>query len=120
MPVRKTKLVISDSWREKIQWGVILQRLSAHALGENAMSPTQVKAADILLKKIIPDLSKIDMNDKRKAPTPVTILQLGNDPAVWQRISDLQRKPLPVMAIDHVNHAPSHSGTEINQVSKDE
>lgn len=51
-----------DFVREKIQASQLVNRLQGHALGENEMTPTQIKAAEILLRKSIPDLSSIDAN----------------------------------------------------------
>ena len=46
-----------DTWRERIQVGVIMDRLQKCAGGEVEMSQTQIAAAKILLGKCIPDLS---------------------------------------------------------------
>jgi hypothetical protein len=43
--------------RAKIQTSQIANRLSDHVFGKVEMSPTQVKAAEILLRKTLPDLS---------------------------------------------------------------
>jgi hypothetical protein len=45
--------------RRKIQASQLVNRLSAHAFGKAEMTPTQIKAAEILLKKSIPDLSQV-------------------------------------------------------------
>lgn len=60
MPARKKKLTLSDSWRDKISVGVIVQRLDAHIKGTVKMSPTQINAARILLGKTIPDLARTE------------------------------------------------------------
>ena len=46
--------------RERIRVGVIVNRLQKHALGEVEMTPTQIRAAEVLLKKAIPDLSAVE------------------------------------------------------------
>lgn len=51
-----------DMVREKIRASQIINRLENHALGECDMTPTQVKAAEVLLRKTLPDLSAIDAN----------------------------------------------------------
>jgi hypothetical protein len=43
--------------RQNIQTSQLLNRLNSHAIGEVDMTPTQVKAAEILLRKSLPDLS---------------------------------------------------------------
>lgn len=50
-----------EQTRHKIQASQLINRLTNHALGEVEMSSTQVKAADILLKKRLPDLSAVEM-----------------------------------------------------------
>lgn len=46
--------------RERIQVTKLQQRLENHALGLVDMSATQIKAAEILLKKTVPDLSSVE------------------------------------------------------------
>lgn len=46
--------------RERIQAGMILDRLEKHILGEVEMSATQVNAARVLLNKALPDLKAIE------------------------------------------------------------
>jgi hypothetical protein len=60
MAARTSKTVLHEKWREKIQGSMILNRLCDHVLGECEMSPTQVRAAEILLRKVLPDLSAVD------------------------------------------------------------
>lgn len=45
--------------RVKIQASQLINRLRDHVLGKVDLSATQVRAAEILLKKAIPDLSQI-------------------------------------------------------------
>jgi hypothetical protein len=47
--------------REAIRTTELLQRLEDHALGRAEMSSTEVRAAEILLKKRLPDLSTVAM-----------------------------------------------------------
>ena len=53
-PVRK--IVRDANTRAKIQATQVINRLHAHMMGEVEMSASQVKAAEILLKKPLPDL----------------------------------------------------------------
>ena len=55
---------MSDEWKAKIQAGVILDRLVKHVNGEIDMSASQIKAADILLKKTVPDLARTEVTGK--------------------------------------------------------
>lgn len=49
----------SDKAREDIQAGLLVQALMCHALGKSDMTTTQIRAAEILLKKTVPDLQSI-------------------------------------------------------------
>lgn len=60
MAARKRKLTLSDNWKDNIRAGVLAQRLYSHATGECEMSNTQIKAADIILKKLVPDLGRTE------------------------------------------------------------
>jgi hypothetical protein len=54
----------SDEVRAKIQASQLINRLSDHVDGKIELSQTQVRAAEILLKKSIPDLSAVEMTGK--------------------------------------------------------
>lgn len=62
-----------DKVRERIRVGVIIKRLADHMLGKLEMSPTQLKAAEILLKKSLPDLQSIDATIKGDKAHPLAI-----------------------------------------------
>ena len=49
-----------DKVRQRIKVGVLVTRLKDHALGAIEMSATQIKAAEILLRKAIPDLKSVE------------------------------------------------------------
>ena len=44
-----------DQWRKKIQTSALINRLQGYAKGELEMESAQVKAAEILLRKVLPD-----------------------------------------------------------------
>jgi hypothetical protein len=46
----------AEACRLRIQTTAIIERLQKHAIGRTKMSPTQVQAAQALLKKTLPDL----------------------------------------------------------------
>jgi hypothetical protein len=60
MAARKRKVELTETWKEKIKASVIGLRLYEHMQGLNEMTPTQIKAADILLKKLVPDLGRTE------------------------------------------------------------
>ena len=55
-----------EATRKRVQTTQLVNRLQDHALGKCEMSPTQVTAANILLKKTTPDLSAVDISGEMK------------------------------------------------------
>lgn len=55
MPARK-RIFHDENTRKKIQAAHIINRLTGHVMGELDLTASQVKAAEILLKKTLPDL----------------------------------------------------------------
>ena len=62
MAARKNKIRHDESTRLKIKSSQLANRLQLHALGGCDMSSTQVRAAEILLRKTTPDLSQVESN----------------------------------------------------------
>lgn len=70
MAARIRKIRHDDETRAKIKTSQLINRLSKHVFGEVELTPTQVRCAEILLKKTIPDLSSVEHSgqvDIRKA-----------------------------------------------------
>ena len=61
--------------RQRIRATKLVQRLQDHVHGLCEMSSTQVRAAEILLKKSIPDLSSIEHTGTAQPLTRETILE---------------------------------------------
>lgn len=57
----KLRRPLADEVRGKIQSIVLIQRLEAHAAGTVDLSPTQVRAIEVLLRKILPDLQSSEL-----------------------------------------------------------
>jgi hypothetical protein len=55
MPARKDR-VVSEHARQKIRAAHLILRLQKHIDGKITLTQAQVRAIDILLKKIVPDL----------------------------------------------------------------
>ena len=69
MAATKRNAMLIEEARGKIQTTQLINRLQNHALGKIEMSPTQVRAVEVLLKKKIPDLSSIGLGqDPDKEP----------------------------------------------------
>lgn len=60
MAARK-KIRHDENTRMKIQAALLINRLTGHAIGEVDLSSTQVRAIEVLLRKILPDLSDVRM-----------------------------------------------------------
>lgn len=55
---------LPESWKEKIKTAMIVDRLVKHTNGLIEMSNSQIRAAEILLKKTIPDLARSEHTGK--------------------------------------------------------
>jgi hypothetical protein len=62
MAARIRKIKHDENTRLKIQAAQLINRLTDHANGKVDMSATQVRATEILLRKILPDLSDVKMD----------------------------------------------------------
>jgi len=60
MAPRTRKTSLTEEWKSKIQATQLMNRLLKHFEGEVELSSTQIKAAQIMLNKIIPDLKSVD------------------------------------------------------------
>lgn len=61
MAARTKKIRHDENTRLKIQAAQLINRLSDHANGKVDLSPTQVRAIEVLLRKTLPDLSDVRM-----------------------------------------------------------
>lgn len=68
MALRKRQIQVSDEWREKLSASgtatILMKRLRANALGEldPPLSANQIRSAEIVLAKIVPNLSSTDIH----------------------------------------------------------
>ena len=60
---RKERLI--DNWRESVQAGSIIKRLRDHGDGklENELSPTQIKAYEVILARLVPTLTAVEQTN---------------------------------------------------------
>lgn len=72
MAARK-KLELTQAWRDKIQVSMLIDRLVKHVNDEIDMKPTQLKAAEILLKKVAPDLSNTTLEGNEDKPVKIQV-----------------------------------------------
>lgn len=54
--------------REKIKTSQLINRLTSFAEGKIELSPSQVRAIEVLLKKTIPDLAAIQLSGPEDGP----------------------------------------------------
>lgn len=73
MAARTRRILHDDATRKKIQTSQLINRLQGHALGEHDMTPTQVQAAQILLKKALPDLNATELSGPDGEAIPLGI-----------------------------------------------
>ena len=64
-PLTEPKLA---EMRARIQATLLLKKMQDHALGECEMSATQSRAAEVLLKKTMPDLSAVELRGDPDKP----------------------------------------------------
>lgn len=57
---------------------MLVKRLTDHVVGKTEMSQTQLKAAEILLKKSLPDLASVELSGK-EGGEPIALLLKGSD-----------------------------------------
>jgi hypothetical protein len=69
---------MSDAHRVKIQNSNILNALIEHAEGQRKMSSTQVQAALGLMKKVLPDISAVQISGDESAPLRIKVT-IGGD-----------------------------------------
>lgn len=62
---------LTERWREKIRLSQIINRLDQCAVGEINMTPSQLKAADMLLKKLVPDLNRTEHSGPDGGPVKI-------------------------------------------------
>lgn len=72
MAARK-KLNLTQEWKDKIQISMLIDRLVKHINDEIDMKPTQLRAAEILLKKVAPDLASTQLSGDDEFPVQIQV-----------------------------------------------
>lgn len=75
MAARTRKTTLSDSWKEKIQTSMLINRLNSHVFDNVEISPTQMRAIEILLKKVAPDLKAVEVTGNEDSPLAITSIE---------------------------------------------
>ena len=73
MAATKRNAMLIEEAREKIRTTQLINRLQDHALNKVDMSPTQVRAVEVLLRKRIPDLAAVTLSGDADSPLTMEI-----------------------------------------------
>jgi len=75
MAARIRKIRHDDETRLKIQVSQLINRLQDHVFGQVDLTPSQIQAAQILLKKALPDLQAMELQGAGEGGSiPVTLV----------------------------------------------
>lgn len=84
-----------DIVRRRIRATQLMRRLRKHALGKCEMSATQLKAAEILLRKVVPDVKQVEHTGTvNHVNYDAAILGLLNERSA--QVGDAERAPATV------------------------
>jgi hypothetical protein len=67
----RIRLQHQEEVREKIRTSQLINRLQDHAFGDVELSPTQIKAIEVLLRKNLPDLGAVEITGDAERPVAV-------------------------------------------------
>ena len=73
MAARTRKVRHDDETRRRIQTSQLINRLENHVLSNTEMSSTQLRAAEVLLRKTLPDVSSVEMTGEDSGPIKMVI-----------------------------------------------
>ena len=73
MTARTRKIFHDEDTRARIQASQIINRLQSHVDGTVELSATQIKAAEILLRKRLPDLATLQISGDPQNPMQIVI-----------------------------------------------
>lgn len=76
-----------EKTRERIQAGMILDRLHKHITGEVELSATQIQAARILLAKALPDLTATEWRDVTESKAARKMTESELDAEIARRLA---------------------------------
>lgn len=73
MAARVNKIRHDEETRAKIQTSQLLNRLNDHVFNGTEVSPTQMKAIEVLLRKTLPDLSAVTVGGNDDSPVRMVV-----------------------------------------------
>ena len=63
MAARTEKVELSDKWKDGIKASMLMNRLKDHVDGKRSLDQTQIKAIEIILGKLVPNLSAVEQTN---------------------------------------------------------
>ena len=84
----------TDATREKIQASVLITRLHKNAIGEIHMTPAQVRSAEVLLKKVMPDMAQVESLTKQEVQYLVQVPEPIQSGTEWEARAEEVRKEM--------------------------
>lgn len=85
MAARIRKIRHDEETRAKIKASQLVNRLTEHVLGGIEMTSTQVRAAEVLLRKVLPDLASVEHSGEISNPSVVRAPAVAPNAEEWQR-----------------------------------
>lgn len=87
MAARKLKGTKTSPWpdvtKDRMRATMLMNRLCDHALGRNEMTPTQVTACSVALKKLRPDLAAVQHSGEIAMPYAL-VLPMAESAEAWE------------------------------------
>lgn len=105
---RKSWQENAETWRAKIGVSHLIGRLEKHAKGEVEMTPTQVKAAQVLLDRVMPTLSASEITRKNEQVNPEQLIQALRERYGDEFANKLMGDYVPNQEPE-VTHEPGHA-----------
>jgi hypothetical protein len=90
VPARKTPF-LDQRVREKIQASMLIRALHDCVEGRNKMTSVQVRAAEVLLRKVVPDLAAVEYSGETTVKYEISSEPMTADE--WKR--EVEQQDLP-------------------------
>ena len=107
LAARKSWQERAETWRDKIGVSNLITALEKHTRGEIEMKPTQVKAAQILLDRVMPTLSASEITKRNETVSPEELIARMRERYGDQVADMLTKDYMPDK--DETVHEPGHA-----------
>lgn len=92
MAARIRKIRHDEETRAKVKASQLLNRLTNHGLGKIDLKPTQVKAIEVALRKVLPDLAVVEHTGATEQHYVVHMPNPVKDLAEWRQVYEVPPK----------------------------